>query len=323
MRIVLGCLLALLLLVLAAVGVAVGVAMQPFVMPIASTPPAVDARQLEKHVRYLSEDLHPRNHANLENLEKAALYIQRSLEASGARVSTQEVMVQGTPYRNVIARFGPPTGPVLVIGAHYDSHDHTPGADDNASGVAGLLELARLLGRSPPTRAVELVAYTLEEWPHFRTENMGSAWHARSMKAANREVELMLSLEMIGYFSDEPGSQRFPFPVFGWLYPDKGNFIALVGKLEHFGLMRKAKAAMAGATTLPVRSINAPPTTLQGIDFSDHRNYWKEGMAAIMVTDTAFLRNPHYHRAEDTAEKLDYARMGKVVQGVFAVTRLP
>lgn len=189
--------------------------------------------------------------------------------------------------------------------------------------MAGLLELARLLGRSPPTRAVELVAYTLEEWPHFRTENMGSAWHARSMKAANRDVELMLSLEMIGYFSDEPGSQRFPFPVFGWLYPDQGNFIALVGKLEHFGLMRKAKAAMVGATTLPVRSINAPPTTLQGIDFSDHRNYWKESMPAIMVTDTAFLRNLNYHRQEDTAEKLDYARMAKVVQGIFALTQLP
>lgn len=318
---VLKVLLALVLTVLAAtgiaVGIAVGVVVQPFVIPAASTPPAVDAGQLERHVRVLSQDLHPRNHAH-ENLEKAALYIERSFEASGAQVSSQEVTVQGTPYRNVIARFGPFTGPVLVIGAHYDSHDHTPGADDNASGVAGLLELARLLGASPPTRAVELVAYTLEEWPHFRTENMGSAWHARALKAANRDVELMLSLEMIGYFSDEPRSQRFPFRVFSWLYPDRGNFIGLVGRLEHFGLMRKVKDAMAGATTLPVRSVNAPPTLLEGIDFSDHRNYWKEGMPAIMVTDTAFLRNPNYHRLEDTAETLDYGRMAMVVQGVFA-----
>lgn len=322
MRVVLRLLLALVLLVLATVGIIGGAVVQPFVIPTASTPPAVDATQLEKHVRYLSEDLHPRNHEHLENLEKAATYIQHSFEASGAQVSAQEVLVEGTPYRNVIARFGPSTGPVLVIGAHYDSHDHTPGADDNASGVAGLLELAHLLGRSPPPRAVELVAYTLEEFPHFRTENMGSAWHARSMRAANRDVELMLSLEMIGYFSDEPGSQRFPFPVFAWLYPDRGNFIGLVGQLENFGLMRKVKAAMAGATPLPVRSVNAPPT-LEGVDFSDHRNYWKEGMPAIMVTDTAFLRNTNYHRAEDTFEKLDYGRMAKVVQGVFALTQFP
>ncbi len=323
MRVVGLFLLALVLLALTALGVTVSFVVQPFVIPIVSTPPAVDVRRLEQHVRHLSEDLHPRNHEHVKNLELAAAYIQASFEAAGADVSSQDVVVEGTRYRNVIARFGPPTGPVRVIGAHYDSHRDTPGADDNASGVAGLLELARLLGREQPPRAVELVAYTLEEWPHFRTENMGSAWHARSMKAANRDVELMLSLEMIGYFSDEPGSQRFPFPVFAWLYPDRGNFIGLVGQFEHFGLMRKLKAAMAGATRLPVRSVNAPPTALEGIDFSDHRNYWKEGMPAIMVTNTAFLRNPNYHRAEDTFEKLDYERMAQVVRGVYAFAMRP
>lgn len=311
--------LASLALTVAAIGL--GIVVQPLVIPMVSTPPAVSARQLEQHVRHFSEDLHPRNHEHIENLERAADYIQASLKASGAAVSNQDVRVEGTRYRNVIARFGPASGPVLVIGAHYDTHGDTPGADDNASGVAGLLELARLLGRSPPPRAIELVAYTLEEPPHFRTEHMGSARHARSMKEAHRDVELMLSLEMIGYFSDQPGSQRFPYSVFAWLYPHQGNFIALVGKLDHFALMRKVKAAMAGATSLPVRSINAPPT-LQGIDFSDHLNYWKEGMPAIMVTDTAFLRNSNYHRVEDTFEKLDYGRMAKVVQGVFALTQL-
>ncbi|OSZ71349.1 peptidase M28 [Hydrogenophaga sp. IBVHS1] len=321
MRVIRKLFLAVVLVALTVAAIGVGIVVQPLVIPMVSTPPAVSASQLEQHVRHFSEDLHPRNHEHIENLERAADYIQKSLKASGAAVSNQEVRVEGTRYRNVIARFGPASGPVLVIGAHYDTHGDTPGADDNASGVAGLLELARLLGRSPPPRAIELVAYTLEEPPHFRTEHMGSAWHARSMKEANRDVELMLSLEMIGYFSDQPGSQRFPYSVFSWLYPNQGNFIALVGKLDHFALMRKVKAAMAGATSLPVRSINAPPT-LQGIDFSDHLNYWKEGMPAIMVTDTAFLRNSNYHRVEDTFEKLDYERMAKVVQGVHAFAQL-
>lgn len=321
MRLLRWLLLTLILLALTAIAVTVGILTQPLVIPIRSTPPDVDASQLERHVRYLSQDLHPRTPEHAENLQRAAVYVQRSFEASGAEVSTQDVVVEGTRYQNVIARFGPASGPVRVIGAHYDSHGDTPGADDNASGVAGLLELARLLGRTPPPRTIELVAYTLEEQPHFRTEHMGSAWHARSLKAANREVELMLSLEMIGYFSDDPGSQRLPDPSLARLYPDRGNFIALVGRLDDFGRMRKVKATMAGATPLPVRSLNASPT-MQGIDFSDHLSYWNEGMPAIMVTDTAFLRNPNYHQTGDTFDTLDYGRMEMVVQGVFAVAML-
>lgn len=300
----------------------VAIVVQPFVIPIKSKPPEVDAQQLERHVRHFSQTLHPRSNDQVERLEQAAAYIQKSFEDAGAEVSSQPVVVDGRRYRNVIAKFGPATGPVLVIGAHYDTQGDTPGADDNASGVAGLLELARLLGRSQPHRAIELVAYTLEESPHFRTADMGSARHAKSMKQANRKVELMLSLEMIGYFSDVTGSQRFPFPAISRLYPDRGNFIALVGKLSDFGLMRKTKAAMAGATPLPVHSINAP-TTLEGVDFSDHLNYWNEGMPAIMVTDTAFMRNPNYHGRGDTFDTLDYGRMAMVVQGVYAVAQLP
>jgi Zn-dependent M28 family amino/carboxypeptidase len=247
----------------------------------------------------------------------------------------QEVAVEEGRYKNIIARFGPQSGQLLVIGAHYDSHadaraeitdprgysldTHTPGADDNASGVAGLLELARLLAREPQAQAIELVAYTLEEPPHFRTQ-MGSVQHARSLSAAKRKVRLMLSLEMIGYFSDEPGSQRYPMRVLDHVYPDRGNFIALVGRMGDFAQMREAKALMTGATDLPVHSINAPPL-IPGIDFSDHRSYWAEGYPALMLTDTAFYRNRHYHQAGDTFEKLDYERMAKVVQSVYAVTQ--
>ncbi len=196
----------------------------------------------------------------------------------------------------------------------------TPGADDNASGEAGLLELARLLSKKPQSRAIELVAYTLEEDPHFGTQEMGSFRHARSLKESGREVQLMLSIEMIGYFADKANSQDYPAPGMSTLYGDRGNFIALVGNLSHFGVIRRAKALMLGVSDLPVISCNAP-SNLQGIDSSDHMNYWNEGYPALMVTDTAYYRNPHYHRPTDTFDKLDYRRMAQVVQGVYAITQ--
>lgn len=313
---------------------------QPFVSPVRSQPPSVDATRLAAHVKYLSVDLFPRSSDRIDNTERAARYVFDQFEAAGARVSIQEVIVRGAKYKNIIASFGPLDGPLdgplMVVGAHYDSHGdaaagamyprgftadtHTPGADDNASGVSGLIELARLLGQRPPSRAVELVAYALEEPPHFRTEAMGSVRHARSLAASKRDIQLMLSLEMIGFFSDASESQRFPVPGMQYLYSDRGDFIALVGDLGNFANMRRAKALMSGASDLPVYSINAP-ATLQGIDFSDHRSYWGEGYPALMVTDTAFFRNAHYHRAGDSHEKLDYRRMAQVVQSVFALVQ--
>ncbi len=309
---------------------------QPFVSPVRYQSPSVDATRLAAHVKHLSVDLYPRSSDRLDNTERAAKYVFDEFEAAGAKVSIQDVMVRGVTYQNIIARFGPQDGALIVVGAHYDSHGdaaagalypsgftpdtHTPGADDNASGVAGLIELAHLLGQRPPSRAVELVAYALEEPPHFRTGDMGSVWHARSLATSKRDVVLMLSLEMIGFFSDAPGSQHFPVPGMQHLYPDRGNFIALVGELGDIANMRRAKALMSGGSDLPVYSINAP-ATLQGIDFSDHRSYWGEGYPALMVTDTAFFRNAHYHRASDSHEKLDYRRMAQVVQSVFALVQ--
>lgn len=301
-----------------------------------TTTAAADPVLLQGHVRKLSVDFYPRSFDRPANLEATAAYIEAALAATGAVVSRQAVMVDGKRFHNVVARFGPQQGPVMVIGAHYDSHarvrqgggtraflsdTHTPGADDNASGVAGLLELARLLGKEPPARAIELVAYTLEEPPHFRTNHMGSAWHARSLKTAGRKVSLMLSLEMIGYFTDAPGSQQYPLGLMKFVYPAKGNFIALIGRFGDFRAMRKAKTLMAGATgALPVYSMNATPA-IQGIDFSDHLNYWKQGYPALMVTDTSFMRSAHYHEAGDTFDKLDYRRMANVVNGVHAIVR--
>jgi len=295
---------------------------QPLVTAVPSTPPAVDSARLEAHVKKLSIDFHPRSFDYPENLERTAAYIEAQFKEAGAQVSIQDVMVDANRYKNVVARFGPASGRLLVIGAHYDSHGATRGADDNASGVAGLLELAHLLGKAAPKRPVELVAYTLEEPPYFRTRHMGSVWHASALKAAGQDVELMLSLEMIGYFSDRPGSQAYPVDAMKLGYPDRGHFIALVGQFGDFGLSRSVKAAMTGASELPVYSLNAP-SIVQGVDFSDHRSYWAQGYPALMVTDTAFMRNRNYHRAGDTFDKLDYKRMAMVVQAVFAVAQRP
>ena len=240
------------------------------------------------------------------------------LKATGASTDVQVFTVDGREYRNVIARFGPASGPLLVIGAHYDSCGDTPGADDNASGVAGLIELARALAARPPAHSVELVAYTLEEPPFFRTDNMGSFRHAQALAQQRREIRLMLSLEMIGFFRDTPDSQRYPMGALELLYPDEGNFVALVGGYQDFGAMRRVKGLFKGASALPATSINAP-SLVQGVDFSDHASYWRFKMPAIMVTDTAFLRNPNYHGPGDTADTLDYARMAQVVRGVYAV----
>jgi Zn-dependent M28 family amino/carboxypeptidase len=291
---------------------------QPGVRPVVTTPPRADPAALERHVRKLAVELHPRSVDNPAGLQAAANYVLAQFEAVGARPLNQEFQAEGTTYRNVVARFGPADGPLIVVGAHYDSCGDTPGADDNASGVAGLIELARLLTTRPPAIAVELVAYPLEEPPYFRSAHMGSLHHARALKESGREVRFMLSLETIGFFRDTPESQQFPVAALGAMYPDEGNFIAIVGRFGDFGLMRRVKALFDGGTDLPVESFNAP-RSLAGVDFPDHASYWQLGMPAFMITDTAFMRNPNYHERTDTPETLDYERMAKVVEGVFAV----
>jgi Zn-dependent M28 family amino/carboxypeptidase len=274
--------------------------------------------RLERHVRTLVQDFAPRDHTSIAQLNAASEYIRSELAKHSKDVAFQNYRTSERDYRNVIARFGPDTKEIIVIGAHYDSFDKLPAADDNASGVAGLIELARMIANSKLNKRVELVAYTLEEPPYFRTEFMGSAIHAKSVKAAGKQVSLMLSLECIGYFSDEPNSQKFPISALGAIYPTTGNFIALVGHYRDGALSRRVRETMRTATSLPVHSINAP-SLVTGIDFSDHLNYWNEGFVGMMVTDTAFMRNLNYHTANDTPEKLDYKRMADVVRAVNAV----
>jgi Zn-dependent M28 family amino/carboxypeptidase len=309
-------------------------ATQPLATPIVSQPPAVDEKRLMQHVQRLSQTDYPRSFDFPQKLDAAASYIHQELAATGVKVTDQIMKVDEGQTRNIIARFGPSEGPLLVVGAHYDSSGdpiegakypsgfstktHTPGADDNASGVAGLLELARLLANNPPKRPVELVAYSYEELPYFGTRNMGSAWHARSLRSEAQRVQLMISLEMIGFFSEKSNSQNYPLPGMSFLYPDRGDYISVVGRVQDSFEARRIKALMAGATNLPVRSMNGF-AMIPGVDFSDHLNYWDEGIKALMITDTAFYRNDNYHQAGDTYDTLDYPRMAKVVQGVYAV----
>jgi len=281
---------------------------------------AVDAARLREHVATLSETFHPRDWRHRENLDACADFIAARFAAAGATVELQAFDVLGGTYRNVIGRFGAGRGAKVVVGAHYDAVAGTPGADDNASGVAALIELAHLLGRQAPDREVELVAYVLEEPPFFRTGQMGSAVHAKSLADAGTDVTGVIVLETIGYFSEELGSQSYPSPLFRLFYPSRGNFVAVVGRWDQGAWVKAVKVGMKGTSGLPVYSVRAP-AIVPGVDFSDHLSYWPHGIRAVMVTDTAFYRNSAYHTPEDTPERLDYGRLSQAVVAVYEALR--
>jgi len=273
--------------------------------------------KLKVHVKVLSQTI-VNKYNQEENLDQKAAFISTEVAQYTSNFREQIYHVDGVAYKNIIVTFegGDKNCKTTVIGAHYDTYDYLPGADDNSSGTAGLLELVRLFSQNPPQCDLQLVFYTLEEPPYFRTEYMGSYIHAKSLSDNNIEVEQMFSLEMIGYFSDEVGSQAYPVKGMKYLYSDKGDFITLVGDLSQMGLTRTLKSSMRNAGNLSVYSINAP-SSVAGIDFSDHLNYWHFGYPALMITDTAFNRNKNYHTEEDTIEKLDFKRMAQVVDAVF------
>ena len=282
----------------------------------------VSPARLETHVRMLAETFSPRDWQHPENLDRAAEYIAAEFRRTSATVTEQPFEMDSKSYRNVIAPFGPETAERIVVGAHYDAHGEFPGADDNASGVAGLIELAFLLSDAELPLRVELVAYTLEETRRPTSAAVGrgyngSAVHARSLKEEAASIRIMISLEMIGYFSDEQNSQGYPSPILRWFYPTRGDFIVIAGRLREGSAARRTKKAMQAASALPVYSFNAP-SFAAGIDRSDHASYWEQGYPALMVTDTAFNRNANYHTAYDTPDRLDYNRMAMVVEGVSA-----
>lgn len=259
-----------------------------------------------------------RNCLNLKSLRVAADYINREFVDAGYEVDEQKWLANRNVYTNVIAAYQPEKPIRLIVGAHYDVCGDQPGADDNASAVAGLLETARLVVANQPNLdyGIDFVAYCLEEPPFFGTELMGSYVHAESLKEVETEVLGMICYEMIGYFSDEPNSQRYPFPGLDKLYPNKGNFIIVVGLHAFQEFHEKFYQKMSHESKIDVQKIVFPTEDdLAGL--SDHRNYWKFGYPAVMINDTSFLRNPHYHEITDTIHTLDFEKMKEVIDSSY------
>ncbi len=273
---------------------------------------------LINHVRVLAEDIGVRSYLDLDRLESAASYIENSLRGYGLEPRRQEFEYNGRAYCNVLGEVkgSGASAEALLVGAHYDTVMGSPGADDNASGVAGMLELARLAAASPLPLTVTFVAFTLEEPPAFRTSRMGSMVCAERFRKEGILLRGMVSLEMIGYFADERHSQYYPFPGFRLKYPDRGNFIAFVGNIASRAFTREVKAAFKRQSMLPVESLNTI-SAVPGVDFSDHYSFWKHGYRAFMITDTAFYRNPNYHAASDLPHTVDFSRMAELVRGLY------
>ncbi len=285
--------------------------------------PSTQAEVLEQHVRILSET----ERSTLEGRKKAVDYILETLKKDGiaeSRIEFQDYGVDGLNRQNIIIHFTAEEGvkdvPKYLIGAHYDTHGQLPGADDNASGVAGLLEIARMLNKIELTdRNIDLIFYDTEELPYFGTKDMGSYIHAESVQD-DLDIQMVMVLEMIGYFSGQEGSQEYPIFPMKYVYPDKGNFIAIVSNTSNpfktRALKEQFQVALSMNDVITVESINAP-NFVKGIDFSDHRNYWTFGIPAVMITDTSFYRNKNYHTESDTHETLDYLKMKEVVDATF------
>lgn len=276
---------------------------------------------LRRHVEALAAT--PRNVEHYKALLRAERYIADQLVAAGYTPAVQEYdAAGGFRVANVEAERRGSTRPdrIIVIGAHYDSIGLSPGANDNASGVAAMLELARMFASAAdPAATLRFVAFVNEEPPYFTTGEMGSLVYARRMVERGERAAAMMSLETIGYYSEEKGSQRYP-PPFGRVLPDRGNFIAMVSNFASTRLLITMARAFRRAS--PLRVIAAPaPGRIPGVGWSDHWSFWQQGFPAVMLTDTAPYRYPHYHVRSDTPDKLDYARMAQVVNGVAAAVR--
>lgn len=307
------------LLALVAINVAIWFVMTSPILPTFgggadSTFKPADSQLLKQHVTALSSTYSPRIPES-NNLRPSAHYIHKEF-AKYTDVHYQSFKTGVGRVSNVVATFGPDTKDVIVIGAHYDAYEGYPGADGNASGVAGLIELANMLSKKDklPMR-IELVAYALAEGDYFGTNAMGSFHHAEMLKKKNREIKLMLSMDSIGYFSNEDNSQKYPYSFMRFFYPSTGDYIKISGRLQDIPMARKVKNSFTKIDGLSVRSLTAPEI-FPSIGLSDNRSYWEQGYSAIRITDSAGDRNPAFHTKNDLADTLDYEMMAKVVQAV-------
>ena len=274
-------------------------------------------KRLRSHVYRLADEIGERNVFIPEALHAAEDYIRQTWEAQHYDVVAQEYTVKGVRSANLeVTREGTdPDSPILLVGAHYDSVIGAPGANDNGSGVACLLELSRMFCAIEPRHSVRFVAFVNEEPPFFFSGKQGSQRYAKAARKRGDDIRLMIALETIGYYRDEPGSQNYP-PFFRYFYPDRGDFISLVSNFRSRRLMRRLAKAFRRSSDFPLEHV-ATFAAVPGVAWSDHLSFWRQGYKALMVTDTAFYRYPYYHTAEDTAEKLDYKRLAVLTEGLF------
>lgn len=276
----------------------------------------INKENLYRHIEVLTNTPNYRNFENLVSLDSAASYIAEEFSKLGYVPFEQKYSIKGNDYKNIIASVGPKEAETIVIGAHYDVCGDQPGADDNASGIAGLLEVARILKQNEKVlkKRFELVAYTLEEPPFFNTKAMGSYVHARYSKEKNIPIELMISIEMIGFFSDEK-IQEYPVNIAKVLYPSRANYIFITGQRKTKRHIRKLSRAYKRKTVIKNRRLivsNKSNTAGK----SDHVSYQRNGFKALMITDTSYNRNKHMHTKNDTIDKLDFDKMSEVVKGL-------
>jgi hypothetical protein len=276
---------------------------------------------LKRQISMLAEKIGERNIRKYSNLKAAAHYIEKMMTESGYEVHKQGYEVEGLHVENLEWELTGAHHPeeIILVGAHYDSVIGSPGANDNASGVAAVLEIASLLKTETPSRTVRFVTFVNEEPPFFQTDKMGSRIYASRSRQRGEKIVAMLSLETIGYYRDERGSQKYPFPL-SFFYPDTGNFVGFVGNVSSRTLVREAIALFRSKTAFPSEGIAAPGWFI-GIDWSDHWSFWKEGYPAIMITDTALFRYQYYHSHEDLPDRIDYERMARVVVGISRIIR--
>jgi len=274
---------------------------------------------LRRHVAAVGSREH--NVFHFAELEAAARYIERTLASFGHSVETQRFAAAAGEVRNVEVEVkgASRAAEIIVVGAHYDSVFGAPGGNDNGSGVAAVVELARLFRDHRPGRTLRFVLFVDEEPPFFKSEEMGSRHYARRAKERRENIVAMFSLETLGYYSDRRGSQRYPFPL-GFFYPGTGNFIAFVSNLRSRPLLHEVIASFRRHAEFPSEGA-AAPAILPGVDWSDHWSFWQEGYPAVMVTDTAPFRYPDYHTAQDTPDKVDYERLARVVSGLHQMLR--
>ena len=281
------------------------------------------AASLERHIATIAAREH--NVAHYDELEKAARYIEAALASLGYAVGRQEFSADGKAVRNIDVTVEPARGnfdpEVIVVGAHYDSAPGSPGANDNASGAAAVIELARLLRDLDGSagKRIRLALFVNEEPPYFRTEAMGSLNYARALAQRGERVVAMYSLETIGFYSSEPGSQVYPAP-FGLIFPDRGDFVAFVGLLGSRPLVRETMRSFRAHTAFPTIG-GVAPGFVPGIGWSDHWAFAEHGFQAVMITDTAPFRYPHYHQPSDTPDKVDAESLASVVKGIERVIR--